>query len=416
MRSFKVELVLKLYSKKLITPVKPLNEIQRLDSIQDYNLLDTLPEDDYDNITNLAASICEVPISLVTVLDTDRNFFKSHYGIPFSESPRDISFCGHAILDEGEIFIVEDARKDLRFMENPIVADLQAIFYAGVRLVNKEGYPLGTLCVFDKEPRKLTNGQKKALIALGKQVVNLFEARKNNITLREIQSELEERNRELKNFAGIVSHDMKMPLANIILTADMLKKKYGEQMDKQGLTYLDYLKQSSFNLSDYIGGLLLNYSSDQTAALSCELFDIQQLLEQVVDLLNIQYDCEIEFPENNIELYCNRIALEQILLNLIGNSLKYNYKERVLVKIECSEEDKQYRLKVIDNGMGIPTEKLENIFELFSTTGIVDRNGNKGNGIGLSTVQKLVTRLGGSISVTSKVKEGTTFEFTIAKQ
>ena len=122
-------------------------------AVRSYHLLDTLPEKDFDNITALTANICDVPISLVTLLDADRNFLKSHYGIPFNESPRDISFCGHAILEESNIFIIEDARKDNRFKDNPLVTEMNAIFYAGVRLVNSEGYPLGTLCVFDTKPK-----------------------------------------------------------------------------------------------------------------------------------------------------------------------------------------------------------------------------------------------------------------------
>ena len=131
----------------MIAPPFPVDEEQRLAAVRSYNLLDTLPEKDFDNITAVTAVICDVPISLVTLVDVDRNFLKSHYGIPFNESPRNTSFCGHAILDEKSIFIIEDARIDPRFKDNPLVRDLKAIFYAGVRLINSEGYPLGTLCV-----------------------------------------------------------------------------------------------------------------------------------------------------------------------------------------------------------------------------------------------------------------------------
>ena len=390
--------------------------MQRLDAVQSYHLLDTLPEKDFDNITALTASICDVPISLVTLLDSDRNFLKSHYGLPFNEAPRDLSFCGHAILEESNIFIVEDARLDIRFKDNPYVLNMDLVFYAGVRLINSDGYPLGTLCVFDTKPRTLTSSQKKALSAMAYQVVNLFEARKRNRRLMAVQQELKEKNEELKNFAGVVSHDMKMPLANMIITSDMLRSKYGHLLDDKGKSYLDYIKQSSFTLSEYITGLLEHYESDNTATLSDETFDSNDLLEQIIELLNINIDCEINLPEENIEMRANRVALEQIILNLVVNSLKYNDKKKIKIDIECFEKDGCYHFKIKDNGMGIPKNKLKHIFGLFATTGELDRNGRKGNGIGLSTVKKLVEKLGGEIKVTSQLGKGTTFQFGIKKK
>lgn len=399
----------------MIPPAPHPNERQRIAAVKSYNLLDTLPEKDFDNITTLVANICEVPISLITLLDTDRNFLKSHFGVPFNEAPRDISFCGHAILENTEIFIVEDARKDDRFKANPLVIENRAVFYAGVRLVDKDKYPLGTLCIFDVKPRTLSETQKNALIILGEQVMILFEARKKNKTLSELQEELKTRNEELKSFAGIVSHDMKMPLANIILTTDILKKKYAANLDAKALKYLDYLKESSFTLSDYITGLLTHYESDKTVFATLEVIDIHELLEEIIDLLNINIDCEINMPEENIEINCNKIALSQIFLNLLGNSIKYNNNEQIVISIDFSETEDFYNFSIIDNGIGIPKGKIESIFTLFTTLGNVDRNGNKGNGIGLSTVKKLVAGLGGEISVTSKVNSGSIFRFTVKK-
>lgn len=399
----------------MIAPAFPENEEQRLAAVKSYALLDTLPEKDFDNITALTASICEVPISLVTLLDADRNFLKSHYGVPISESPRNLSFCGHAILDESDIFIVEDARKDPRFKDNPLVAEIQAIFYAGVKLTDSEGYPLGTLCIFDTKPRILSKKQKTALIALAHQTVNLFDARKRNKTLMALQSELRARNDELKNFAGIVSHDMKMPLANMIITSDMLRTKYGTLLDDQGRGYLDYLKQSSFTLSEYITGLLEHYESDNTTSMEREIFDSQDLFEEIIELLSINMDCEINLPEKNIEINSNWIALEQIMINLLTNSLKYNDKKKIKIDINCFEEKDFYHFVISDNGMGIPKAKIKTIFDLFVTTGTLDRNGKKGNGIGLSTVKKLVTNLGGNIEVDSTAGKGTSFKFCVKK-
>lgn len=397
----------------MIIPKKPVNEKKRLAAVHEYGILDTLPEKDFDNLTALTASICDVPISLVSLMDADVNFLKSHYGLSFNKSPRDISFCGHAILHDAEIFIVEDTRKDERFKDNPQVKEHNAIFYAGVKLVNKDGYALGTLCVFDTKPRSLDNRQQNALVSLAYQVMILFEERKKNKVLEGLKKELELRNEELKNFAGVISHDMKMPLANMIVTTDILRKKYSSKLDDQAQQYLTYLKQSSFTLSDYISGLLAHYESDKLSQKAHEKFDIHHLLEEIVDLLNISMDCEINFPEENIELSCNRAALEQIFLNLIGNSLKYNDKEKIIIDIYCTKREDEFFFELSDNGVGIPEDKQKEIFDLFTTIGNLDRNGNKGNGIGLSTVRKLINGMGGDITVHSTLGKGTTFKFTL---
>ena len=397
----------------MITPAIPANEQERLSALRSYQMLDTLPEKDFDTITTLTASICDTPMSLITLMDADRNYLKSHHGIDLKESPRETSFCGHAIVDTSEIFIVKDTLKDKRFKDNPVVAQQNIRFYAGVTLYNPDGYALGTLCIFDTKPRDLSDKQTNALKALASQVVNLLEERKKNIVLQKLQKELQENNEQLKNFAGIISHDMKMPLANMIVTSDILKKKYGKSLDDQGIEYLDYLKQSSFTLSEYITGLLEHYESDKTALKSFEEFDTHHLFEEIVELLNINIDCEINLPDENLEVSCNRAALEQILINLIGNSLKYNDKDKIVIDIDCEKKKGMLYIKISDNGVGIQKEKLKDIFNLFTTLGNLDRNGKKGNGIGLSTVKKLINNLGGDIKASSEVGKGTTFEFSI---
>ncbi|MFI8378024.1 ATP-binding protein [Leeuwenhoekiella sp. NPDC079379] len=394
-----------------------MNEKKRQAAVDSYKLVGTLPERSYDDITQIAAYICNAPIALITMLDYNRNFLKSHYGVPFSESPRQISFCTHAIQSPEAIFVIPDARIDDRFKSNPLVTgDMKAIFYAGVPLIDKGGHALGTLCVFDHEPRTLNERQQVTLIALANQVVNLFELHRQNIENKALQKNLIKKNGLLKDFAGVVSHDMKMPLANIITTTDLLKAKYKELLDDKGLDYLNYLKSSSFSLSEYINGILLHYESDNLTINQRQIFDLQDLLEELEDLLNTDYKCVIHLPETNHAINCNRVALNQIFLNLIGNSLKYTDKEHPEITITFDENEDFYLFEITDNGIGIPKDKLEEIFDLFTVATDTDKNGNRGNGIGLSTVKKLVTNLGGKIKVISTVGEGTTFKFTARKE
>lgn len=385
-------------------------------AIEELNFLNTEQEDSYDNITKLASFICETPISLITFFDGEKQYFKSKIGTELTEADREVSHCAHAILNPEELMEVPDTREDPRFASNPYtIANPPILFYAGMPIKAANGVALGTLCVLDTKAKILSRDQKEALIALARQVENLFELRRQNLRMNVVKEELKNRNNQLKDFAGTVSHDMKMPLANIIITADLLKAKYAEVFDKQGVKYLDYLKKSSFKLSNYINGILQHYESDTLTDSVTEEFDIHDLLEQIIDLLNINYDCVINLPEENNIIKCHRSALEQIFMNLLGNSLKYNSREEIIIDVKCTEDHQFYYFTVTDNGIGIPKDKQEDIFELFTVLAESDRSGNRGNGIGLSTVKKLITSLGGEISVKSQINKGTTVHFSISK-
>jgi signal transduction histidine kinase len=270
--------------------------------------------------------------------------------------------------------------------------------------------------VIDTKPNKLDQDQRKALKSLAKQVEILLELNRKNDYLENVKKELNDHNAMLKDFAGVVSHDMKMPLANMIITADILKAKFGEKLGEEGLSYLKNLKQAGLRLSGYINGILDHYESDSIAASNNEEFDVNHLLEEIIDLLNITEDCIINLPEDNIIISSNRAALEQIFLNLLGNSLKYNDKPKIVIDIEFSQTPDFYYFSVKDNGIGIPKEKENDIFKLFTVVAKSDRSGNKGNGIGLSTVKRLVSNLGGNLKMTSEVGKGTRFNFSIGRK
>ena len=400
----------------MIAPAIPYNESKRLKALNDLELLDTAQEPDFDYITKLAAYICDTPVALVTLIDEDRQWFKSKVGFASCETSRDSSFCAHAILTPNEIFEIPDATKDLRFINNPLTkGDAPVIFYAGIPLRTKNKMAVGSLCVIDHKPKKLNQEQREALITLGKQVERLFELRSVNAKLRTAKENLTKHNSLLQDFAGTVSHDLKMPLSNLILTSDILKKKYDGQLDETGKNYLSYLKKSSLSMSKYITNILTHYESTAYDKDDVHEFMLNDMLEDLVDLLNINYECDVHFPENNLELYCNRSALDQIFLNLIGNSLKYNDKKHTIIEIKASQTPKYFKFSVKDNGRGIEEDKVASIFTLFSTVGHLDKNGERGHGIGLSTVQKLVSNLGGSIKVHSELGTYTEFIFTIAR-
>ena len=156
----------------------PLNEKARLEALRRYQILDTEAEEAYDNITRLANHLCYTPVSMITMVDEDRQWYKSKMGVEMQQTPRDISFCAHAILDEN-MTVVPDMRQDERFSDNPFVTSgPQVRFYAGVPLITPDGHALGTLCVLDREPRILSPQQKDMLTALGRHVVFQMEMRR----------------------------------------------------------------------------------------------------------------------------------------------------------------------------------------------------------------------------------------------
>jgi GAF domain-containing protein len=178
------------------------NDAARVRALQKYAILDSEPEQAFDDLTLLASYVCKTPIALISLIDEDRQWFKSKVGISAKETTRDIAFCSTAI-QQPDVFVVPDALQDERFRTNPLVVSEPNIrFYAGAPLINEDGYALGTLCVLDQTPRELAAEQRAALKVLSRLVLMQMEFRRNLILLKEALNdrtrEEHERERELK--------------------------------------------------------------------------------------------------------------------------------------------------------------------------------------------------------------------------
>lgn len=397
-------------------PKEYVNEKERLKDLESYSILDTLSESDYDELTAIAAEICGTKISLISLVDDTRQWFKSHHGIEVSETPKEYAFCAHAINESENVFVVQDARKDLRFHDNPLVTnDPSIVFYAGVSLLSENKHPLGTLCVIDNKPKVLSESQVQALRSLGNQVMNILNLRKTKLTLEKALKNLEEKNQELDRFAFVAAHDLKSPLAGISGLSSLFIEEYGSKIDDEGKEMLSLIEESTDVLRSLIDGLLIYSRCDNVFEEDKSRIDSNDLLKNISPLFLDVPELKIRL-QTSIDVICtNRSALDQILLNLVANAIKYNDKEIIEIEIGVASSSTHYEFYVQDNGPGIPAENQENIFGIFEVVAKKDRFGKTGNGIGLATVKKVVEKGRGTIKVESQLAKGTKFIFTIEK-
>jgi len=400
----------------MIIPVTPENEIERVRSLKEYSILDTLPEQEFEDMTKIASEICQTPISLITLVDTNKQWFKSNRGLNVRETERHYAFCAHAINTPDRILVVKDSREDVRFVDNPLATGYpNVIFYAGVPLINADGFALGTICVIDNTPRELSQQQLDSLRALANQVVQLFERKRLNEVLKESQKQLRERNAELEQFACLLSHDIKSPLNNIMALTSILQNDPSRNETESNEKIIDHIANSSLQLKSLIDGIIAHYIGINAVIKTKDEIQIYALFEDIIDLLDSRREHEITYTSELSSIKVNEVAIKQILTNLLSNSIKYNRNEKVKIAVKILDRATFIAFVIEDNGIGIDKSKYSKIFDTFATLKIKDRFNKVGTGIGLSTVKKLVEKLGGTITIESEIGLGSKFIFHIKK-
>jgi len=396
----------------MIRPPTPENEDTRLEELSLLQILDTLPEKDYDAITEMASEICDIPVSLISLIDKNRQWFKSIVGLNISETPRDQAFCAHAINHPGKIFEVKNAKEDERFIDNPLVKmENGVVFYAGIPLVSEEGNALGTLCVIDNKPNELTESQRKALTTLARGVVTLLELRKKTIETERQNKNLKRSNDLLKNFASVASHDLKSPLNNIIGLANVLKstespsplliRKFG------GL-----IIESSESLKSLIDDILEYSKSERIVIHAQEEVSIHSIVEDCLTHYKEQHGVEFMVDSEFPSLTGHKALWKQIIYNLISNAINHNDKDLAQVKISSRLEGEYFQLMISDNGPGIPENKKEEVFEPLITLRQT-KNGEYSSGMGLAAVKKLTIAMKGHIEIKTNQPCGTAFIISV---
>lgn len=396
------------------------NEENRILSLLEYNIDFITPEPGLDKITKLLAIICETSIACVTLLDSSKVWFKSKIGLECICTEKAISFCKY-VIEQNDIFEISDAYQDQRFSNHPMVIDSPGIrFYAGIPLITPSGYNIGVLCVIDKQPKKLTESQRHALILLSQHVIMSFELTKSN---RELKIANEKANKSAKakeDFLCNISHEIRTPLNAIYGFTELLSKT---NLNKNQNEMLNIVRSSVEILMAIINDIL-DFSKIESGKLNIENYPFN--LEK--SIINIKELFSHKAKEKNLELNffidkklpkiinADKIRLSQIITNLIGNAIKFTDKGFVELTVRLEEEsvDKiTVSFSVKDSGIGIQREKIDAIIERFQQADNEITRKYGGTGLGLSISKSLIEMQGGKLTIESEFGIGSTFSFTL---
>jgi signal transduction histidine kinase len=385
----------------------PVNDTARLATLHDYAILDTLPEQGYDDVTSLAAYICDTPFSTITLVDQDRQWFKSEVGFGTNETGRSDGFCACAIL-RPETLIVEDTLLNPQFSQNPFVlGGPQIRFYAGAPLIAPNGHILGTVCVFDQKPRVLTPRQIEALESLSRQVMALMEARRGlmeykKATVALIQSE---KLAAVGRLASSMAHEINNPLEAIT-----------------NLLYLARQNAISENVEMWLDEANLELRRISVLANQTLRFHKQSSRPQAITCLSL-FSATLDAYESRIKnagiivekrkranapVECFEGDMRQVLSNVVTNAIDaMPTGGRLIVRSREGTDRSTGRqglvLTIADTGAGIDPNTQARMFEAFYTT-----KGIGGSGLGLWISADIMQRHEGKISIRSSQKAGQT--------
>ncbi len=392
-------------------PVAPLREgddpivddAAREASIRRYGALDGAPRVEVLAIAELAAQITGMPMAAVNIMTADQQHTIATVGFDSDVCRRDDSMCA-AVLTEKSPVVVPDASLDPRFRDNPFVTGQigQVRFYASHRLVDRDGVVIGTLCVFDDEPRMLDDREARALGVLAERIVDVLE-----LSLRGRQ--LEASNDRLTHFAGRVSHDLKTPLTSISMTLQLIQEQLDERDDTDQTGWLiEKALKGSDRMASMIDGILAYATaggSVERAPVALGAVTADALADLRSELAGVQTSV-LDLPT----VLGDEVQLRTLMQNLLANSAKYRDPDRPLrIGVDAEQGDRTWRIRVTDNGIGIPPEQRGRVFQ----RGVRLDAAQEGSGIGLDTARGVVEGHGGTIGIEAADGGGTVVWFEL---
>lgn len=383
----------------------PENEKERLEKLRDYDVLDTFPEEVFDNLGRLAAQVFDTPSAFITFVDENRVYFKCNISpLQASEVQRDHSLCSLAILQDN-VMAFNNTHDAPELMENPYVAAEGGIrFYAGAPLKTPEGYNVGTICVTDSVERTATPAQLEMLSTLSQIIIDKLENRLRYRKSIAVQN----------NLMNIVLHEIRNPLASINLANDIIRAK-NRASEKMTLS----IKQSVNRIQKKLSGLLRQAELDATQELLFEDISLKELLVHIManfELLASRKQQKFDLSlTSDIVLYADRAKMTDILNNLISNAIKYSYKGSV-IHISAEENDKEIIIEVRDDGQGLEDADVPILFKKFAKLSSRPTDKESSYGLGLNVTKSLVELHSGTIEAASEGKgKGTAFIIRLPK-